>query len=162
MKDGPPISSQFRHLDSEKFSAAKAEFDLLERDNIIPWSDSPWASPLHIVKKPDGSWRPCGDYCRLMSCCLLLFLIISPQTILSEFLPSLLVCISFFFLYQSDHPCLELFNFINHLPCGSRPASSHGCQTDSADQRGQHWQKKDFLMTSQQIGRAATLEDGNC
>ncbi len=62
---GPPIASLFRRLDTQKLVAAKAEFAALDRDGIIRRSSSPWASVLHRVKKPDGSWRCCGDYCRL-------------------------------------------------------------------------------------------------
>jgi hypothetical protein len=29
---------------------------------IIQTSSSAWSSPLHMVPKPDTTWRPCGDY----------------------------------------------------------------------------------------------------
>ena len=37
----------------------------MESAGIIRRSSSPRASPLQMVKKPDGSWRPCGVYRRL-------------------------------------------------------------------------------------------------
>ncbi len=37
----------------------------MERDGIIRRLSSPWRSPLHLVKKLDGTWRCFGDYRRL-------------------------------------------------------------------------------------------------
>jgi hypothetical protein len=49
----------------QKTEIAKAEFKRLESTGIIQRSNSPWASPLHMLPKKDGSWQSCGDNSRL-------------------------------------------------------------------------------------------------
>ena len=77
---GHPVQSRARKLDAEKLRVAKSEIDKLVKLGVCQRasaSDSEWASPLMVAKKPClstckctptvpcGGWRVCGDYRRL-------------------------------------------------------------------------------------------------
>ena len=57
-----PVFAPARRLSPDKLAVAKEEFKKLQEMDVIQPSNSPWSSPLHMVEKPSGGWRACGDY----------------------------------------------------------------------------------------------------
>ena len=65
--EGQPFhENAFRTSPEQRAIVNKEIKQMLEMD-VIENSESPWASRLLLVKKPDQSWRPCVDYRKLNS-----------------------------------------------------------------------------------------------
>lgn len=59
---GQPVTARPRRLPPDKLVAAKKEFRQMVEQGICRTSSSPWASPIHMIKKNNDEWRVCGDY----------------------------------------------------------------------------------------------------
>lgn len=59
---GQPVNARYRRLSPNRLAAAKAEFSEMMRLGVCRPSKSNYSSPLHMVKKANDEWRPCGDY----------------------------------------------------------------------------------------------------
>ncbi|XP_075990261.1 uncharacterized protein LOC142985904 [Anticarsia gemmatalis] len=62
---GGPIHCKARPIRSDIYHKVKKEIEQMVDLGICRPSNSPWCSPLHVVKKKNGELRLCGDYRRL-------------------------------------------------------------------------------------------------
>jgi transposase InsO family protein/dUTPase len=60
-----PLRENPRRESPERRLAIKEYIEKMEKEGLIKKSNSPWASPVLLVSKKDGSWRFCVDYRRL-------------------------------------------------------------------------------------------------
>ena len=67
LNDEVPFKEPVRRVPIFKREIMDEEIRKLEDHRLIEKSNSPWSSPLVLVRKKDGSWRLCVDYRKLNS-----------------------------------------------------------------------------------------------
>ena len=65
--ESKPIRQNPRRLPISQRAVAEAEMESMLKRGVIEPSSSPWASPIVLVRKKDGTTRFCVDYRRLNS-----------------------------------------------------------------------------------------------
>lgn len=63
--DEIPVRQRYRHIPPSEYETVKAHINQLLEAQIIRESSSPYASPIVLVKKKDGSLRMCVEYLQL-------------------------------------------------------------------------------------------------
>ena len=60
-----PIKQLPRRLPNSLRSVVEEQVEEMLENNIIKPSNSPWSSPIVLVRKKDGTWRFCIDFRKL-------------------------------------------------------------------------------------------------
>ncbi|UYV85104.1 K02A2.6-like [Cordylochernes scorpioides] len=61
-EDHPPIKRRPYRVSQVERQTIQNEVDKMLKGGIVQLSESPWSSPVVLVKKKNGSWRFCVDY----------------------------------------------------------------------------------------------------
>lgn len=57
-----PVQERLRRTTPQQKATINEEIDYMLKNNVIEPSESPWAAPIHLVKKKNGTFRFCIDF----------------------------------------------------------------------------------------------------
>ncbi|XP_063794633.1 uncharacterized protein LOC134949857 [Pseudophryne corroboree] len=66
--DAPPVRERYRPIPPRLYQEVKSMLRQMLDNHVIQESKSPWAAPIVLVRKKDGTIRFCVDYRKLNSC----------------------------------------------------------------------------------------------